>query len=32
MGPIDESIRFAGGEIEVVPSERAKRVRNSVEE
>ena len=31
-GPIDESIRFAGGEIEVVPSERAKRVRNSVEE
>ena len=32
MGPIDESTRFAGGEIEVVPSERAKRVRNSVEE
>ena len=32
MGSIDESIRFAGGEIEVVPSERAKRVRNSVEE
>ena len=32
MGPINESIRFAGGEIEVVPSERAKRVRNSVEE
>ena len=31
-GSIDESIRFAGGEIEVVPSERAKRVRNSVEE
>ena len=32
MGSIDESIRFAGSEIEVVPSERAKRVRNSVEE
>ena len=32
IGSIDESIRFAGGEIEVVPSERAKRVRNSVEE
>ena len=32
MGSIDESIRFVGGEIEVVPSERAKRVRNSVEE
>ena len=32
MGPIDESTRFVGGEIEVVPSERAKRVRNSVEE
>ena len=28
VGPLDESERFVGGEIEVVPSERAKRVRN----
>ena len=32
IGPLDESERFVGGEIEVVPSERAKRVRNNSEE
>ena len=29
IGPLDETARFSGGEIEVVPSERAKRVRNN---
>ena len=28
MGPIDESSKFVGGEIEVVPSERGKSVVN----
>ena len=32
VGALDESTRFAGSEIEVVPSERSKRVRNSTEE
>tara|TARA_B100001245_G_scaffold153698_1_gene115170 strand:- start:4826 stop:5404 length:579 start_codon:yes stop_codon:yes gene_type:complete len=31
VGTLDESTRFTGGEIEVVPSERAKRVRNSTD-
>ena len=31
VGTLDEPTRFAGGEIEVVPSERAKRVRNSTD-
>ena len=32
LGPIEESSRFAGGQIEVVPSERGKRVVNLEEE
>jgi len=32
LGPIDESSKFIGGEIEVVPSERGKRVINLEEE
>ena len=32
LGPIDESSKFVGGEIEVVPSERGKRVVNLEEE
>jgi len=31
VGTLDESTRFTGGEIEVIPSERAKRVRNSTD-
>ncbi len=32
LGPIEESSKFAGGQIEVVPSERGKRVVNLEEE
>jgi hypothetical protein len=31
VGTLDESTRFAGGDIEVVPSKRAKKVRNSTD-
>jgi tRNA (cytidine56-2'-O)-methyltransferase len=31
VGTLDELTRFVGGEIEVIPSERAKRVRNSTD-
>ena len=32
LGPVDESSKFTGGQIEVVPSERGKRVVNREEE
>ena len=31
VGTLDEPTRFIGGEIEVIPSERAKRIRNSTD-
>ncbi len=31
VGTLDEPTRFVGGEIEVIPSERAKRIRNSTD-
>jgi len=31
VGTLDEATRFAGGDIEVVPSKRAKKVRNSTD-
>ena len=32
LGPVDDSSRFTGGQIKVVPSERGKRVLNREEE
>ena len=32
LGPVDDSSRFTGGQIEVVPSEQRKRVLNREED
>ena len=32
LGPVEESSKFAGGQIEVIPSERGKKVANLDEE